>query len=246
MEQQHQQCIDAEDADDHRGGEAGENLGHKARFAGLGPVYARRQVGHRGQLVDQLQRITQRQAAAVGRDGDVAAAVIARDLRRTGTEADIGHVHQRYGTAACRHRQQLDLLEIATRRVIKTHADGHLTVRQIHFGQVIEDVAAGRDACYLRHGCGRYAQFCSAFAQRPDDQFGCQQAGAGSDRSKARDAAHLPLDVRGGQCKHGRVFTHQLDRQTAAAGCATAATEGQTCTGHILDAGHDAILHLDL
>ena len=196
----------------------------------LDGAHARRQVLHRGQVARRRGGLAQRHGAAIGRDRDVAAAVVARDLRRTGAEVHVGDVHQRHRPAARRHVQQLDLVDVRARGIVQPHADRDLPVRQVQLGEVVGDVAAGGDARRLADGRSRHAQFGCAVRPRPDDQLRLHQAGAGADTFENPGTARISRSTCArGRSQQVRVVARQLDlhrvrcleiRSAALRGCA--------------------------
>ncbi len=154
-----------------------------------------RQVLHRRQVVHLVHRIAQRHRAAVGADGDVAAAVVAVDLRRAGAEADVRHVLQRRGPAregTCSRRVWSMLVRAAS--VSRTRIG---TCRSGGFGfdrfMVMSPLVAMRVAWLMAAVVTPSSAARSAL--RPDHQLRLLQAGAGGDAGEARCRAHLAFDV---------------------------------------------------
>ena len=197
-EQQHEQQVDAQDADDHRLAEAGEQLHHELGFAGGDLVHAGRQIlaapAARRAL---LQHVAERQAVEIGLDRDVAAAVVARDARRPGAQRDFGDAHQRHRSRLARHGQQPDALEVAARVVAQLHANRNLPAGEIQFREAVLDIARRRDARDGAERVGRDAELGGAIRQRTNDDLRLQQARARGDVANAGHRAQVALD-RGG------------------------------------------------
>src|SRR3546814_10930630 len=93
-----------------------------------------------------VHHLAQRAAVELGGEGDVALALVARDLRRPAGHADVGHRRQRHRAVLAAHPQLADQARVVQRGLGEADTDRHLAPALVGLGQALLGVAGGGDA----------------------------------------------------------------------------------------------------
>ena len=194
FEQEHQHQIDAQHAGQHGQAKAGEQLHHDLGIAQLGLPHAGRQLLQRGQLLDHLGGIAQRNAIELRFKVDVALAVITVNLSRSVFQGERRHIgqHHRLPTFAG-HRHLAQQGQVLTRRLGQPHHNGHLALRQVQLGQARVIVAAGGHAQGVGHGLAADTGIGRTRKVGAHHQLRAAQACRRSDIAQARHRAQVAL-----------------------------------------------------
>ena len=128
MEQQHQDHVDAKQADGHCEPEACEQAIHFLGIAKRGLTHAGRQVRQAGQRLGLFENLTERTTVEFDLERHVAAAIEPVDLGGAAIDGQCDHVAQHRRAIAPGDRKPLERSDIAAGFVGQLDADGNLAL----------------------------------------------------------------------------------------------------------------------